>query len=386
MNEQYTLLIIGNIYYGHIQRFIKNLKNVNKYVQIDVLSVAKQNEPVTEDILNLINNVSYFPQVKSSGRFSFLARLLLQKRYIHKLLIGKKYDFINIHYPTYNLYFSINDFEKASKNILITPWGSDVYRTKGLKLFFLKKLFKRASYICCNDNRFGDDLKSIFKITDMQAVKLDIGSETIDYINKYRFIISQEEAKISLGYKDKYVITCGYNASEGQQHKEFIRAVSQIRNKLPNNILLVFPLTYPSGKETYISSLKELLDKEKLDYLLFTDYLTVHSLFLLRQSTDLFVHIQVTDANSASILEYLLCEKKILNGSWLKYKELCGVHGVPYFEVDNITELPKALIDVASKEKKTIDQKVIDYIVSYGWEAWSHKWNDFFIEKSNNGY
>lgn len=376
---EYRLLIIGNIHDRHIHRFIKNLKMENSMVNIDVLSILT--EPYCP--INLKKDVGncYFLPVSKNwySRVPIIktVNIILSLISLVKSISNQRYDIINIHFPMFYYRFIMKFLKTMTKTILVTPWGSDVYRVNGIKKQLCQKIYSDATYICGTGNRFSKDVAQIYDIPQNKFVNLDIGSETIDYITTYRNIITPHEAKLQLGLQDRYIITCGYNGSKAQNHMAIIDAIHSVHHDLPRNVVLLFPMTY-GGDTEYITMLVDKLDRLSLSYRIFTEYLPLETLFLLRQATDIFIHIQTSDANSATVHEYLLCNKKVINGSWLRYNELEIEGKPPYFITEDVSNLGRDIVQAYNAEILELPGSTENYIMNYGWRRWIVKWNRFF--------
>ena len=386
MKESYRLLLICNINDNHIVRFICNLKECNPYAEIDVFC-KNAKMPISARLNGLLSNV-YIANIedKTQNGDNIISRC---KRFINTWrtlcrLNGADYDIINIHYPKWIHLFYINRLKSKKNTILLTPWGSDVYRANKNTFFLLKKVYEKADYVCGTNNRFSRDVKKIFRLPDDKIVCLDIGSETIDVIGDNLDLITKEEAKKKLSVEGKYVITCGYNGSKAQNHYDIVDAIEKIKDVLPKETVLFFPFTY-GGPLDYTNELKSYLDGKHLSYLFFEKYLELSQLFLLRRATDIFIHIQTTDANAATIQEYLLCGTKVINGEWLRYSELEREGVIPYFICEHKESLSDVIFKAYSSPEIQIPSATIDYIRSYGWKRWIVKWNEFFVKMSNKG-
>ena len=156
-----------------------------------------------------------------------------------------------------------------------------------------------------------------------------------------------------------------------------IEAVDAIKDKLPSNLLLLFPMTYAGNKE-YFKELQDLLTIKGIAYKFVTDFMSLDELFDLRMATDIFVHVQKSDANASSVQEYLLCEKKVVNGEWLRYKELEKNGKAPYYIVESLSTLNDAILRAYQSDESIISAEVIDYIESYGWKKWIVKWDAYY--------
>lgn len=376
-NTGYKVLVVGNIYDNHLVRFVSNLKIENPDVEIDVLPIYRSGE-VPERAKNAVTKVFWIDELESSNK---LVRAIIKikrlKKLVMQLSVNRHYDIINIQYPTTESYFMIDDFKKMGKVILVTPWGSDVYRSGRITRRLLKSIFDKADYVCGTGNRFSMDVQHIFSIPNNKMVSLDIGSESIDYFVENKDVVSQQAAKVKLGIKSDYIITCGYNAHTEQNHLAIIEAINERRREFPKDLLLLFPMTYPPNPQ-YISEVKQKAKQYNLNTRFFENFLNLEELFLMRQVTDMFIHVQSTDANAASVQEYILLNKNVVNGGWLRYSEL-EKHGLPYHVVESLPNLSQTIVDAYHKGNKQISEETLQYIVSYGWKPWIKKWNEFFL-------
>lgn len=380
MKVNYKLLIIGNVYDNHLIRFIKHLKLVNPNANIEVASL-KQGKEISKEVTNSVNKV-YLTDNKMIVVNIPIVRSLIQLIYyvwsIKKIVKHERYDIINIHFPKYDHSFILPLLKKSTNNIVLTPWGSDVYRIGKTKRFILKYLYKNANYVTGVDKfKFKRDVENIYNIPKYRQVNLAIGSEMIETVSLLRDQITTEDAKKHFGIEGKYVITCGYNASKAQRHKHIIESIAKIKDSLPSNLLLLFPFTYPADKE-YKDEIKKVVDSFNLKAIYFEHYLDNEELFYVRQCTDMFIHIQTTDAHNGSLMEYLLLNKKIINGSWLIYDDMEVFGGKPYVSVDKLDDLPSVILRTYKMDEPKTNEPLRDYIAGFGVSAVARAWNRFF--------
>lgn len=378
MRVGYKILVLGDIYDNHIVRYLYNLKQENPKADIDVFAY-RQGGGIDPRLTDVVNQIYW--HIPTKNIIKYYNSYALAKRYKSELRsISKEnhYDIVNIHYTPILFGLIMSIFHHLGDTILVTPWGSDFYMVGKIGRLLLKPVFKKADYICSAGNRFAKDLIKYYHIPDSKLICLDIGSETIDYISDNKGSFSVEQARKELGLDGDYFITCGYNAHKEQQHLSLIEAISEIRKNLPEKLTLLFPVTYPQNKE-YIDIIKQEAAAKSLRAVFFETYLDVKTLFLLRLSTDMFVHVQTTDANSASVQEYLLLQKNVVNGSWLRYEEL-EKYGIPYYLADNLESLSQIILDAYKKGPINVAEATVQYIESYGWKQWIKKWNIFFCQ------
>ena len=378
MKVEYKILVLGDIYDNHIIRYLYNLKHENSKAEIDVYAY-RQGGDIDSRLTGVVNQIYWHIPTKNIIRY--YNSYALAKRYKSELCgISKEnhYDIVNIHYSPILFGLIMSVFHHLGDTILVTPWGSDFDRAGKIGRLLLKPVFKQADYICSAGNRFAKDLIKYYHIPDSKLICLDIGSETIDYISENKASLSEEQARKELGLVGDYFITCGYNAHKEQQHLSIIDSIAEIRDNLPENLTLLFPVTYPNDVE-YVNEIKRKTAEKSLNAVFYEEYLDIKTLFLLRQSTDMFIHVQSTDANSASVQEYLLLGKNVVHGSWLRYDEL-EKFGIPYYIVDNLHSLSQNILNAYKNGPINIAKETTQYIESYGWKKWIKRWNRFFCQ------
>lgn len=378
MKKDYKLLLIGRLYNKHQIRFIQNLKMENPEVQIDFFSYQKE-KSLPDELKGLINKEYYlYPKIKERSIFFQKVYDIIDIIRLNQFFkqIEDHYDIINVHYPSYLYTFLYNQFRRISDCIVLTPWGSDVYRCKWRNLQILKFLYKKADYITAVSEKFRNDLIKIFRVSISKTIVLDMASDTIDYILENKCFITKQMAKKSFGIENQLVICCGYNGQKAQQHKSIISSIYKAKEYIPKNVVLFLPFMY-GGDETYKREIVDLTELYGFNYRLFDTYLDKKEMFLFEQATDLLIHIQTTDASSCSIQEFILLEKKVINGEWLKYPQLVNGTELPYFETKSVDSLADT-IKVALSTDIKISKNTLDYIEGCGWKSWIKQWNNFF--------
>ncbi len=390
-NKRYSLLLVA-LYCNasHIIDIVNHLKTKNPLVDITILTDIPndyQDALLDKSIKTVLYDVPPF-----NCRFRRLRFLVIQHRqrkFFSNFSKGRKFDIINVHFPNRYMSCVIKSLRAMSKNIVISPWGSDLLRRDATSLKRLKTFYKNADYITIkvNPSRLGPLGKILlenFKIDPKKMVGSFWGSDIVDFAIKKGKSISLEDAKDRFGLSGQYVITCGYNRQEEQQHKAIIAAIDQKRKQLPENLTLLFPMTYGNMnyQSQYVEEVKEECKKRKLHAMFVTEFLSVEDLYKLRKATDIFVHVQTTDAGARSVYEYILCEKKIVHGSWVKYVGLEAFKPLFYFPVDTLENLGDVIVKAYNSDNINIPQGVMDIVKSRGWDSKITKMNDFFMSIS----
>jgi len=378
------ILIIGNLEDNHLKKFTNNLKKNDSKLCMDVFStnyLSKKNYsskeiPFCNNIYYITRHFSKFVYKISVLKFFFY---MLDMRFSIKTQLQNRYDIVNIHYVSFLFLFVKSYLFKITNKIIISPWGSDVYRINAIQAYLYRTIYNTADYIATSSIRFRRDVQHKFLVPDAKFVNLGFGSEIIDLISDASDL-TKEQAKLSLGLSNRYVIGCGYNASPFQNHKMIINSISKIKEFLPENFILLFQMTYPKYRE-YISEIENLLQQEKLPYIIYSEYLDGDKVVNIKKCTDLFIHIQKTDAFSGSVQEALLCNTKVINGSWLRYPDL-ETYGIPYYIVESIDKLDDIIISSINDRREIIPIQLKFEIEKKGLNYQSKKWLDFFNDYS----
>lgn len=387
--KKYSILIVGlDCYFGHIGEFIINLKKKNPLVEITLLTT-----PILKDrrksIIDYVDRIVFYKPLD----IKFLPRFLVQ--WLHPLLCNLRlrkslkkdhFDILDIHFPAPFIIKLLPFFRKKADHIVISPWGSDVMRVEDEQARQdLSRIFAKAEYVTVGkESRIGKVLRTEFKVNPDKMVKLEWGGEFFDFIQNMSGTVSVEEAKDRFGLKDRYVITCGYNTSEAQQHEKIIRAVADVKDRLPDNLTLQFLCTnvffnkMAPEKEQYLELLKNECAADGLDAVLIKERLDLPDLLKLRMSADIFIHIQTTDAGSRSVMEYVACNRKVVHGTWNRYAYLEDYKPACYFPLDSLEDLGSRILDAYHGEVEELPSEVKRVIHERGWDHKMTLWNDFF--------
>ena len=381
-SKKYSMLVIAlDCHFGHIERFIRNLKSVNNLVEITLFT---DNKELSEDTKNCLSGIFYRESVPPT-RLKAVSKLLnkwsLYKQF-NKMSVTRRYDIVNIQFTQYYMAYVLGPLSRMTSNIVLTPWGSDVLRVKSrIKQLFLRRVYRHANLVTSSHtSSVGSVIFKRYSVAKERMKSLAWGSETIDYINENLDRISVTKAKEILNLTDKYVITCGYNAFKEQRHERIIDAIEEAKDQLPPNLILVFPFTYgvKSRKQQYALRLKNKCQELGIPVLFFEEYLSVEETFLLRRASDMFIHVQTTDGGNSTIMEYLICGNKVIHGSWMHYKWLDFPPRF-YFPVDSLEELPNVIVEAFRAETPRIPEEVVTRIENRGWKQKMVAWNEAFI-------
>ena len=377
------ILIIGSWNTTHVRRFISVLIR-EAYTNL----IIDAYDPRFEDSIKYdipVNHVyssgvktNWFYKIRKIGTYFFERRKLNR---LKNLLEINHYDLINIHQIPHNALEYVRVAHRCNTKIMLTPFGSDVLRVSKIYKKSLSRAFHEADYVSANLlTGFADKIKTQYNIPESKLINLGYGSETITAILEQKGKINrkQQVAMLDIPYSN-YYITCGYTASMAQRHSLMIEAIKANKDLLPKDYCVLIPLSYGPAKEQLKIELSTQCIEAGLNYRIIEDYLTVEQVAALRLITDIFIHIQPTDAYNASLQEFILAGAKCINGKWLDYPSL-ERHGAPYYVCDSLEDLPKVLKGVLCNElpELMISNDVIEEIEGNAWVKKIQQWITFY--------
>jgi hypothetical protein len=332
------ILIIGD---GSSVFVLNHAKNVTKYSDKFDLDILLTNCYLKDEYKGYFKNFYYTYTNSILTRIPKIKGAIIRLMIIFALLrFKKKYDIVHIQFINDNIiYFNI--FRKFASKVIISVWGSDFYKAKGMNLWLKKRILKNADIITfANDQTKDDFLKKIS--TDAQYKICRFGLLPLEYIETINS--SKMESKKFLNIpENNTVITIGYNLNKNQQHIKIIEEIEKLKsNSCFSDLLFILPLTYPEDKYNYKSEIKNHLNKSGINYRLIEDFLPETDNAHLRNASDIMIQLQISDQLSGAMQEYLYTENLVITGSWLPYKVLID-NEINMILLNSISELSSVL-------------------------------------------
>ena len=377
-----NILIISEINSIWTRRCIENSNIIGKnniYVLYDnsviIDSFYSENGIILShfDKKNIWDNV---PKIRGLVyRYNYIKHIIaLEKKVGH-------FDVIHVHYINYEKLLAIKHLRPFATRIICTFWGSDLLRASDKKLQKYKKFFNYVDIITMSTGEMKKRFTSVFGNELESKVKLlRFGISNLAYIHPDTDNNIETKQFFSIP-TEKTVITIGYNGSLSQNHIEVIEALSSLSDEIKSTLYLQLPLSY-GLKPEYKILIKKHLDSSGCEYGLIEEFLNDNNLGKLRESTDVFIHAQKTDASSASVQEYLYARKVVYNPVWIQYRDLKD-NNVFYFEYNDYDELVKKLesylhTGLSEQELENIS-KNSDIIWNLSsWDSVSKKWEELY--------
>lgn len=318
--------MVGEIGHQHLKVFTSYLKQASDY-RIYGFDLAPEKSQ-QQDLDRFYEQ--HFSFNRCNFRFPLIRAFINYLRCIWAFSRLKKEEcIIQFHFISrYTLPLQLISKLKGYK-ISSFVYGSDYMRSGKIKKYYLSLVFRLSDSIVCDSLHMKKQMVNDYPFIKTKTDKLNFGSQIIDCLYEAKQNPEKAREKIHVPSSVKYVIMCGYNASAGQNHKEIIRLIPSFGK----DILWIFPMTY-NGNRDYIREIENLLRETQCNYRILTDFIPDSDWTDLITATDIFIHIQISDAFSSSLAEHLLAGNVVINGEWLKYDEL---------EEENIFYLPTSL-------------------------------------------
>ena len=262
------------------------------------------------------------------------------------LKFSADFTIIDIHFfsPLYDNV--IEELKKRDKKVKITIWGSDFYRVKESRLEEQRKIYQIIDIIQIETRQIADDFLKVFPECSEKVRIAHFGLSQFDIIDE----LSQNGSYVKYKKKfkipeDKIVLTCGTNASEGQQHLRILQSIENLAPEIKEQLFLIIPLTY-GGNKKYIDTVKQKAHSLGIPCRTILSFLSKRDTGILRIVSDIILTIQVTDALSCTHQEYMYSGNILITGDWLPYGIL-KENGVYYLTTakEKLTETITETID-----------------------------------------
>lgn len=268
-------------------------------------------------------------------------------------------------------------FREKAKRLLLYIGGSDFYRASDSEREFKRELIMCADSVTAETNETLRDFRAYYgeELAEKTSI-LPYGLEVLEYIQSGT-LKNRDNLKKKLGIPlDKAVVTCGHNAGAAHQHNEMIDALGKLPVSIKEQIVCVFPMTYPSGHGEYIASIQSKLNESGLTYITLTRFMNFEEMGHYALGSDIMIHVQTTDELSGTMLEALYAGNIVIAGSWLPYQCLCDL-GVFFEKVDKVSSLTEKLTEIVPAldryRKKCVPNKAVIWN-RWSWDAVAPQW------------
>lgn len=296
-----------------------------------------------------------------------------------------------IHYvePLHN-YYLLPLWKQAKKKILVF-WGDDILRASKFTLKLMKYFLRSSSSIVFMIEQQYKYFQSQFgNRYDEKIQILDFGNSILEEIDNIEKKYTKEQCKEKFGLeKDKITVHVAYNAFRGQQHLEMIEGIAKYYEKVGiqeqlQHLEFVYHISYGQDRLfcSYRKTLEEIMDRMNMKYVFIEKYLQGEELAIFRNTCDIFLYGQKTDARSASPLEYIYAGANFICPRWLlENYEIVNNEDTVVYQYESFEELGKvfntcierfnASDGISDRGRRTIKEAI-------SWEGLAIKWRALY--------
>ena len=361
MTENKKILIFCSFFSVYTKQLIENMSRRYEDIEFSLLTNAKESrDKIFSDILKHIYYYETMADLKS---------ILIQL---------PVYDVIQLQWMEREWTYYSSLIKTKSKRLNLNIGGSDFYRATEGERGYKYKLIDYADTIVAQTKETLQNFKAYYgeKVAD-KMVLLPYGIEVLDLINQCE---SKSKMKIKEEFhipSEKIVVTCGHNAGQAHQHMKMIEALNRLPQSIKEQIICVFPMTYPEGNDEYVRGVRTKLSETDLDYIILTKFMSFRQMAEYALIDDVMIHVQTTDQLSSAMLEQMYAGSVVVAGKWLPYKSL-HEQGIFFLDVDCIDEVAAAVSKVAAnigeyKGKCTGNKEII--WKNSSWEEVTFRWH-----------
>lgn len=259
--------------------------------------------------------------------------------------------------------------------LILSYWGSDLFRVNRKELTAQGKYVRHADFITFDNIDLEIEFKKIYRKKIPSKVVL-FGLPVLDIIDKTSRKMADEDIRRQWGIaKDKIVIAIGYNGIPQQQHKKVLSAISKLDKQYKEKVVLLLQMSYGGSRE-YRKSVINAVKKTGYEYIVIQHFLSNDEVAELRIITDIFINAQTTDAFSGSVCEYLFANTILINAKWLRYKEF-EKYNFQYLEFQSFNEIPLLISQVMEKEIDVSKNKELVWKLR-SWEYCAPRWKEIY--------
>jgi len=277
-------------------------------------------------------------------------RALLNILYgLYQIYKNRPYDAIHVHFADRQSCRIAYLCRSLTKKEICSFWGSDLFRSSDRQLKKLRVYLDKCCTITIATEKMYSRIIAAFNhVYDNKIKVIRFGIESFDMIDNIKSIEDKKISRAKLGMPaEKVIIAIGYNASPYQQHLLMIKQLARIDLEILDRVFIVIQMTYGNSNVHYYEEVRNKIKAITNNFIIFDKFMQEEDIARLRVCTDIFIHGQTTDTLSASFQEYIYAGAIILNGKWLKYKEL-EERGIKYIEYESFDEIPILMTNIIS--------------------------------------
>jgi len=335
------VLVIGNSESVYVRDFVQNMQLKTGYT-FDVLSWNEGRLTPNENVREI--SVSLPRLLKNVRKVRGVWKLW---KYINALKKLDRYDVCHFHYVGKEAVLVSKIAREKSNHMISSVWGSDFHRSSDKFRNKQMRVYDSSEIITFATEEARNAFVDYYPMYSVKTRICTFGLSPLDFLRNG--MGSQENCREVLGIpKDAITICVGYNAGRWQRHKEVIRSIVKVKNKLlrqtHHKLCLILPMTY-GRDEKYVREVEEELFGCGIQRVVLHKFMNPLTSAALKTVTDIFINVQPTDVLSGSMLEHLYAGSVVVTGSWLPYKVLEDMK-IHLHRVDKVDEVGSKIYSI----------------------------------------
>lgn len=334
------LLFVGNADNPLLVDLALELKRLRVDTVIDIISERPSRHPNARAAFDSVRSPAMESRWRSVRGIKFFWFLSAYRRLLAS--VDNDYDAVHVFYLSGIWGALTSTVARKGRRLVVTLFGSDVYRTGAIMRPFQRRLLKRAAIITATNadtlaaarDLFGDEL-SLGRVVRFGLRPLDI----IDELSSAPRASHKRELAIP---EDRIVIVVGTNAARRQHHLEIIAAIRALPASRRSDLFMIVPMTM-GGDRSHTEQVIEACADSGMEHRVITGLMTDEELARLRCAADVVIQVQPTDQLSGAMQEHLYAGSVVITGAWLPY-DIFREAGVKFWTVSDRSELTHAVM------------------------------------------
>ncbi|MBO5468260.1 MAG: hypothetical protein J6A03_00760 [Lachnospiraceae bacterium] len=376
-NDEKKVLIIGESDSVFIKEYVENILKENKKIQFSILtnSIIKYRKFYMDNHVKLI----YMPQLYIDKKeWSIYSKCVLW-------ILKHQYDYVHVQAVGYNQLEKAVFIADNKSKLIISYWAHPTGKREINDVGKLLKYVHKISFVT-------DSLKKEFQENyghefdeKIFCIKLYSGGfeRLRDVVTHGKLANLRKISKKKMNIPSNRVsIALGYCARKDQQHIRVLRELQKLSDDELKNIYLYIHVAYGTDDRHYIRQIEMMANKLSRRGCICEvsqKFMTGNRLACLRLAMDVFINVELQDALSATMQEYICAGSMVLNGDWLDYHDL-DQYGIHYTKILGLNDLSVVLSKIIEKPI-VIDGYNSFKIKQYrSWGDEVHKWIELYNE------
>lgn len=371
------LLFVANADSPLVHNLALELKQLRPSLTIDVLSDVPPRSTDAERAFDAIIFPAGGGFLRRTRGLKFFWYIWQYARSLGRLPGG--YDVVHVFYLSAIWGVLANRLKRKGTRMVITLFGSDVYRTYWPLSLLQCRLLDGADRFTSSNTHTLDVARKKFNRQLLPSVEILFGLRSLDVLNAMPEG-TRDSARAGFGIgPGAIVIACGYNASRNQNHMAIFEAISRLSAEVRQRLYLLVPLT-SGGTATYVEEIRDRLVAMGVAHRVFVARLNDEEVAMVRCSTDILVQVQSTDQLSGSMLEHLFAGSVLLTGAWLPYGQMAE-QGLTYWTTASLqtlgADLQTCILELDARRAACVRNRQVVWGMTY-WCNTAPQWSALY--------